>query len=87
MQAPSAGLNPTGVTVPFGPVATDKLDLTAKNANGTAVTVDAQGAAYVAWTSSNTVSYGTSSLGSTATVGHGVHPGQQGLRGRPDRTA
>jgi plastocyanin len=68
MNAASAALTPTGVTVPFGPVATDKFDLTARNTNGTAVTVDAQGAAYVAWTSSNTVSYGTSSLGSTATV-------------------
>jgi len=65
---PSPSLTPTGVNVPFGPVTTSKLDITAKNVNGTAVTVDPQGAAHAAWTSANTVSYGTSSLGSTATV-------------------
>jgi plastocyanin len=90
MNAVSAALTPTGVTVPFGPVATDKLDLNAKNANGTAVTVDAQGAAYVAWTSSNTVSYGTSSLGSTATVDTvytlGSKVSEAGPIGRPDIT-
>jgi plastocyanin len=68
MQAASAALTPVGVSVPFGPVATDNLDLNAKNTNGTAVTVDSEGAASVAWTSANTVSYGTSALGSTATV-------------------
>ena len=68
MDAASAALTPAGVTVPFGPVATDNLDLNAKNANGTSVAVDGQGTAYVAWTSANTVSYATSSLGSTATV-------------------
>jgi plastocyanin len=68
MNAAPAGLAPNGVTVPFGPVATNNFDLTAQNSNGTSVAVDDQGAAYAAWTSSNTVSYGTSSLGSTATV-------------------
>jgi plastocyanin len=68
MNAASAALTPTNVTVPFGPVATKNLDLTAQNSNGTSIVVDDQGAAYVAWSSSNTVSYGTSSLGSTATV-------------------
>jgi plastocyanin len=70
MQASPPGLAPNGVTVPFGPVSTDNLDktLTAKAANGTSIAVDAQGTAYVAWTSSNTVSYGTSSLTTTATV-------------------
>jgi plastocyanin len=68
MNAAPAGLTPTNVTVPFGPVATKNLDLTAQNTNGTSVVVDDQGAAHVAWASSNTVSYGTSSLGSTATV-------------------
>jgi hypothetical protein len=68
MQAASASLTPTNVQVPFGPVATDNLDLNPKNVNGTSIAVDDQGAAHVAWTSSNTVSYGTSSLGSTATV-------------------
>jgi plastocyanin len=71
MQAyPSSALTPLGVNVPFGPVTTDTLDktLTAKSGNGTAIAVDDQGAAHVAWTSANTVSYGTSSLGGTATV-------------------
>jgi len=70
MQASPPGLSPNGVTVPFGPVSTDNLDktLTAKDANGTSIALDAQGTAYVAWTSGNTVSYGTSSLSSTATV-------------------
>jgi len=68
MQAYQPGLAPNGVTVPFGPVTTDKPDLTVKNTNGTTATVDDQGTAYLAWTSSNTVSYGTSSLSSTATV-------------------
>jgi plastocyanin len=68
MQAFGPGLSPNGVTIPFGPVATDKLDLTEKNTNGTAVAVDDQGAASVGWASSNTVSYGTSSLGGTATL-------------------
>ncbi|HEX3300283.1 MAG TPA: hypothetical protein VHW68_09235 [Actinomycetota bacterium] len=65
---PSPVLTPQGVTVPFGPVTTSKLDLTPQNTNGTAIAVDDQGTAYVAWTSSNTVSYGTSSLTTTATV-------------------
>jgi len=65
---PSATLTPTGVNVPFGPVTTEKLDMTPKNVNGTAVTVDAQGTVHAAWTSANSVSYGTSSLGGTATV-------------------
>jgi len=68
MNAATPALTPNGVTVPFGPVATANLDLTAQNTNGTSVAVDDQGAAYVAWTASNTVSYGTSSLGSNATV-------------------
>jgi|1185.fasta_scaffold05191_2 plastocyanin len=65
---PSSALTPLGVSVPFGPATTTKLDLTPGNTNGTAIAVDDQGAAHVAWTSSNTVSYGTSSLGGSATV-------------------
>jgi plastocyanin len=65
---PSASLTPQGVSVPFGPVTTNNLDLKPSNTNGTSIVVDDQGAAYLAWTSSNTVSYGTSSLSSTATV-------------------
>lgn len=87
MKAASAALTPAGVTVPFGPVATDDLNLNAKNANGTSVTVDDQGTAYVAWTSANTVSYGTSSLGSTATVDtvftFGSKASEAGPIGRP----
>jgi plastocyanin len=64
----SAALTPQGVSVPFGPVTTSNLDLKPSNTNGTSVVVDDQGTASVAWTSSNTVSYGTSSLSSTATV-------------------
>lgn len=66
----SASLTPLGVNVPFGPVTSDTLkkDLTAKDANGTAIAVDSQGKVSAAWTSGNAVSYGTSSLGSTATV-------------------
>ncbi|HJX08652.1 MAG TPA: cupredoxin domain-containing protein [Actinomycetota bacterium] len=64
----SSVLTPQGVSVPFGPVATNNLDLDPKNANGTAIAVDDQGTVYVAWTSGNTVSYGTSALGSNATV-------------------
>jgi plastocyanin len=68
MKAASAALTPTNVQVPFGPVATKNLDLTPQNTNGTSVAVDDQGVVYAAWVASNAVRYGTSSLGSTATV-------------------
>jgi plastocyanin len=84
---PSPALTPQGVTVPFGPVTTSKLDLTPKNTNGTAIAVDDQGTAYVAWTSANTVSYGTSSLTTSATVDQvftlGGNVSEAGPIGRP----
>jgi plastocyanin len=88
MNAAPPGLAPTNVTVPFGPVATDNLDLTAQNSNGTSVAVDSQGTAYAAWTSSNSVSYGTSSLTTTTATVDQVFslPGkvtQAGPIGRP----
>jgi plastocyanin len=88
MQAYAPGLSPSGVTVPFGPVTKDNLGLTPKNTNGSAVTVNDQGAVAVAWASSNTVSYASSSLGSTATVDTvftlGGKVSEAGPIGRPD---
>lgn len=69
MTAPPAALDPgSTVTIPFGPVKTEGLDLTSTNTNGTALALDDAGAAHVAWTVGNTVRYATSQLGSTATV-------------------
>jgi len=58
----SAILTPQGVNVPFNPVTTSNLDLKPSNTNGTSIVVDDQGTAYLAWTSSNTVSLETAPL-------------------------
>jgi plastocyanin len=87
MAAPPPLLDPQGVTVPFGPVQTEDLDLTAANTNGTAVLVDSSGTVHVAWTGASQVSYGTSKLGGTATVDRVFDLGQKvtqaGPIGRP----
>jgi plastocyanin len=68
MTTPAAGLDPVGVTVPFGPVKTGDLDLTANNTNGSSVTVDASGGVHVAWAAGNGIMHATSKLGGQATV-------------------
>lgn len=68
MIAPPPELNPVGVTVPFGPVKTDDLDLTPENTNGTSLVLDSAGTAHMAWTAANAVSYATTKLGGTSTV-------------------
>jgi plastocyanin len=69
MEAPaSATLDPQGVTVPFGPVKTENLDLTTDNTNGTSVGVDASGTVDVAWAAGNAVRFATTKLGGTSTV-------------------
>jgi len=64
---PKAGL-PTGITIPFGPVTTDNLQLTADDSNGTAVVVGSDGTVHAAWTMRDGVDYGTTKAGGTATV-------------------
>jgi plastocyanin len=65
---PKAGL-PTGITIPFGPVTTDNLQLTADDSNGTAVAVGSDGTVHAAWTMRDGVYYGTTKAGGTSTVG------------------
>jgi len=64
---PKAGL-PTGITIPFGPVTTDNLQLTADDSNGTAVAVGSDGTVHAAWTMRDGVYYGTTKAGGTSTV-------------------
>ncbi len=61
-------LKATGVSVPFGPVLTPKLDLTAANSNGTSVVVADDGTVHVAWAMGSGVYHATTKLGGTSTV-------------------
>jgi len=65
---PQAGL-PQGITVPFGPVTTENLQLTADDSNGTAVVLGSDGTVHAAWTMRDGVYYGTTKAGGTSTVG------------------
>jgi plastocyanin len=64
---PKAGL-PSGITVPFGPVTTDNLQLTADDSNGTAVALGSDGTVHAAWTMRDGVYYGTTKADGTSTV-------------------
>ena len=64
---PKAGL-PSGITVPFGPVTTDNLQLTAGDSNGTAVALGSDGTVHAAWTMRDGVYYGTTKADGTSTV-------------------
>jgi plastocyanin len=64
---PTAGL-PTGITIPFGPVTTENLQLTADDSNGTAVALGSDGTVHAAWTMRDGVYYGTTKAGGTSTV-------------------
>src|SRR5439155_1918689 len=64
---PNAGL-PLGITIPFGPVTTDNLQLTADDSNGTAVAAGSDGTVHAAWTTRDGVYYGTTKAGGTSTV-------------------
>jgi plastocyanin len=59
---------PLGVTVPFGPVTTENLQLTADDSNGTAVALGSDGIVHAAWTMRDGVYYGTTKAGGTSTV-------------------
>ncbi len=61
-------LQANGVSVPFGPVLTPKLDLTPANSNGTAVTIAGDGTVHVAWVMGNGVFHASTKLGGTSTV-------------------
>ncbi len=64
---PKAGL-PQGITVPFGPVTTENLQLTADDSNGTAIAVGSDGTVHAAWTMRDGVDYGTTKADGTSTV-------------------
>ncbi len=64
---PKAGL-PSGITVPFGPVTTENLQLTADDSNGTAVALGSDGTVHAAWTMRDGVYYGTTKADGTSTV-------------------
>jgi plastocyanin len=64
---PKADL-PQGITVPFGPVTTDNLQLTADDSNGTAIALGSDGTVYAAWTMRDGVYYGTTKADGTSTV-------------------
>ena len=59
---------PQGITVPFGPVTTENLQLTADDSNGTAIAVGSDGTVHAAWTMRDGVDYGTTKAGGTSTV-------------------
>jgi plastocyanin len=59
---------PNGVTVPFGPVTTEKFALSEDDSNGTAIAVSSDGTVHAAWTMADGVSYGTTKAGGSATV-------------------
>jgi plastocyanin len=59
---------PNGVTVPFGPVTTEKFALSPDDSNGTAIAVSSDGTVHAAWTMADGVSYGTTKAGGSATV-------------------
>jgi plastocyanin len=59
---------PQGITVPFGPVTTDNFPLKQDDSNGTASVVASDGTVHTAWTMADGVDYGTTKLGSSATV-------------------
>ena len=64
---PKAGL-PSGITVPFGPVTTENLQLTADDSNGTAVALGSDGTVHAAWTMRDGVYYGTTKADGTSTA-------------------
>jgi plastocyanin len=64
---PKAGL-PSGITVPFGPVTTENLQLTADDSNGTAVALGSDGTVHAVWTMRDGVYYGTTKADGTSTV-------------------
>jgi plastocyanin len=64
---PKAGL-PSGITVPFGPVTTENLQLTADDSNGTAIALGSDGTVHAAWTMRDGVYYGTTKADGTSTV-------------------
>jgi plastocyanin len=64
---PKADL-PQGITIPFGPVTTDNLQLTADDSNGTAVALGSDGTVHAAWTMRDGVYYGTTKADGTSTV-------------------
>jgi plastocyanin len=59
---------PNGVTVPFGPVTTEKFALSADDSNGTAIALASDGTVHAAWTMADGVYYGTTKAGGSATV-------------------
>jgi hypothetical protein len=59
---------PNGITVPFGPVTTEKFALSPDDSNGTAIVVASDGTVHAAWTMANGVFYGTTKAGGSATV-------------------
>jgi Cupredoxin-like domain len=61
-------VEPQGVTVPFGPVTTEKFALSPDDSNGTAIAVASDGTVHAAWTMADGVVYGTTKAGGSATV-------------------
>jgi len=61
-------LKTSGVSIPFGPVETPKLDLTTTNSNGTAIALADDGTVHVAWTMGGAVYHASTKLGGTSTV-------------------
>ena len=61
-------VEPSGISVPFGPVTTEKFPLGADDSNGSATVVGSDGTVHTAWTMANGVYYGTTKLGGTASV-------------------
>ncbi len=61
-------VEPQGVTVPFGPVTTEKFALSPNDSNGTAIALASDGTVHAAWTMADGVHYGTTKAGGTATV-------------------
>jgi hypothetical protein len=80
-------LTADGVSVPFGPVLTENLDLTPENSNGSALALAGDGAVNAAWTMGGSVTYGTTKLGGTSSVDQvfdlGSKVSQAGPVGKP----
>jgi plastocyanin len=77
----------SGVSIPFGPVIEDKLNLTPQNSNGTSIGLASDGTVHVAWTMGGAVYLASTKLGGTSTVDKVFDSGQDvsqaGPVGRP----
>jgi len=77
------GGSPQGITVPFGPVTTENLQLTADDSNGTAIALASDGTVHAAWTMRDGVFYGTTKTGGTSTVTQVFNDGTAGTVSAP----